>query len=102
MSALIQVIFDEKKQQFICHQEVTIGRDHANTISVKDPRLSRNHAKIAWDEKSGKYLLHDCGSRNGCFISGHKIEQPTILKNGEIIVIGDTIITFEELDDMKS
>ena len=64
--------------------EAGLGRDPNNEVVIKNPRASRNHARIAWRRES--YVLSDLSS-NGTFVSfagGPEIA----LKREEVILDG--------------
>ena len=95
MPAFLNVIIEPTTDRVPCSDIVTIGRDGSNTITVPDPRISRNHAMIRCVAPE-QYYLFDVGSRNGCFINGLRIRTPTLLKQGDVINLGDTTLTFEQ------
>jgi pSer/pThr/pTyr-binding forkhead associated (FHA) protein len=47
---------------------VTIGRDAGSTVRLDDSATSRQHAVI--EERNGKYVLFDVGSRGGTQVNG--------------------------------
>jgi transcriptional regulator with GAF, ATPase, and Fis domain len=65
--------------------ELTIGRDAANTVQVKDPAVSSRHCVIV--SHDGRFILLDRNSRNGTFVNG-KPETRTLLKHGDEIRVG--------------
>jgi len=71
---------------------VTIGRAHSNTLVLDDAPVSRSHARI--DCGTDRYVLSDCGSKNGTFVNGKRI-QGHVLAAGDEILIGDTRMVFE-------
>jgi len=71
---------------------VTIGRAHSNTLVLDDAPVSRSHAKI--DFGNGRFVLSDCGSKNGSFVNGKRI-QGHVLAAGDEILIGETRMLFE-------
>lgn len=71
---------------------VTIGRAHSNSLVLDDAPVSRSHARI--DGGSDRYVLSDCGSKNGTFVNGKRI-QGHVLAPGDEILIGDTHMVFE-------
>jgi len=71
---------------------VTIGRAHSNTLVLDDAPVSRTHAKIECG--TGRYVLSDCGSKNGTFVNGKRI-QGHVLAAGDEILIGETRMDFE-------
>ena len=93
--AFLNVIMEPRTDRVPCCDIVTIGRDGSNTITIPDPRISRNHAMIRCLAPE-QYYLFDVGSRNGCFINGLRIRTPTLLKQGDVINLGDATLTFEQ------
>ncbi|HUO85375.1 MAG TPA: FHA domain-containing protein, partial [Thermoanaerobaculia bacterium] len=75
------------------HDElVTIGRALDCTVPVKDRYLSRKHAEMVMEE--GQWILRDCGSANGTWLNGTRIDQQHRLRSGDRIRLGDTEILF--------
>ncbi|HJT17192.1 MAG TPA: SpoIIE family protein phosphatase, partial [Thermoanaerobaculia bacterium] len=72
---------------------VSIGRASDCTIPIKDRYLSRKHAEIA--PINGSWILKDCGSANGTFLNGTRVDQDRTLRTGDRIRLGDTEIVFE-------
>ena len=71
---------------------VSIGRASDCTIPIKDRYLSRKHAEIV--PASGTWVLKDCGSANGTFLNGSKVDKDIVLKSGDRIRLGDTELVF--------
>lgn len=56
--------------------------------------LSRNHACLTCDPKTGKIFIKDLKSSNGTFINGNRIDQNEVeLKVGDVIDLGTDIDT---------
>ncbi len=72
---------------------VSIGRASDCSIPVKDRYLSRKHAEIVAD--NGSWMLKDCGSANGTYLNGSRVERDHPLRTGDRIRLGDTEIVFE-------
>src|SRR3954447_18243879 len=72
---------------------VSIGRASDCSIPVKDRYLSRKHAEIVADH--GSWVLKDCGSANGTYLNGNRVERDHPLRTGDRIRLGDTEIVFE-------
>lgn len=72
---------------------VSIGRASECTIPVRDRYLSRKHAEIVLVD--GRWLLRDCGSANGTYLNGRRVEADTVLTSGDRIRLGDTELVFE-------
>ncbi len=80
------------------HTPVSLGREEGNTVQLNDERVSRFHAKIQEDQ--GQVVLTDLDSTNGTRLNGEPV-QLTILRVGDRIVLGRTVLLFgspEELD----
>jgi pSer/pThr/pTyr-binding forkhead associated (FHA) protein len=70
--------------------QITIGRDPTNTITINDAEISRRHARLAY--QGGKYVLEDLGSTNGTFVNGQRLAGPRVLKSGEVVSFGEQIV----------
>ena len=60
---------------------------------VDDPNVSRQHAEIR--PRGGSWVLTDLGSTNGSQLNGRRIEGPEVLRPGDEIELGTSVITFE-------
>ena len=72
--------------------EVVIGRSPDCHITIEDPLVSRQHARIKVGEDSAE--VEDLGSRNGVRINGRKIEGPHALRDGDRIRLGTQELVF--------
>jgi transcriptional regulator with GAF, ATPase, and Fis domain len=85
----------------LSHDAVTLGRCPSDDgITLRDDRVSRNHAKIVWDRVSSSYLITDLASTNGTYVNGAAISTVT-LRNGDVIRIGSGLFVFQDYDVMK-
>src|SRR5438067_8797331 len=71
----------------LVRDEITIGRDDGNVIDLTERNVSRRHARLKRDD--GQLLIEDSGSYNGVLINGDRIAEPTPVKEGDLIEIGD-------------
>jgi pSer/pThr/pTyr-binding forkhead associated (FHA) protein len=79
---------------------LTIGREAHNTIAMPDNKqCSRDHAKV-WRESPGRYSVADLGSTNGTLLNDGKISRQ-VLKDGDVIAIGEVTLRFELGEDEK-
>jgi predicted component of type VI protein secretion system len=69
--------------------EIFIGRDLANDISINDPEVSRRHARIFL--QGNNFILEDLGSTNGTMVNGQRLMGPYNLRPGELIVFGEQV-----------
>ncbi len=79
---------------------VCIGRESDNDIQLLVAGVSRYHAKISFDGM--KWSIADLGSTNGTKVNGIKIEQETILKPGDKLLLGDQALQFGEPADASA
>jgi sigma-B regulation protein RsbU (phosphoserine phosphatase) len=75
---------------------ISIGRASDCTIPIKDRYLSRKHAEIMGVR--GEWVLRDCGSANGTYLNGVRLDNERTLRSGDLIRIGDTEIVFESTE----
>lgn len=71
--------------------ELAIGRDPSNRISINDPAVSRRHCLVIRDD--GKYWLRDLGSCNGSFVNGVTVKEVE-LHHGDQITLGNSVLVF--------
>lgn len=84
--------------------ELTLGRGKSADIFIPDPGLSRLHARIVPRTVSAglRHLLIDCGSTNGTFVRGRRIDQPVWLCDGDRIGLGcRTVLRFSLQDPLE-
>lgn len=72
-------------------QEITLGRDPSNTISISDMLVSRRHARIIAVAKD--FIIEDLGSVNGTFVNDTLVRRH-VLQVGDIITLGKTPLQF--------
>jgi S1-C subfamily serine protease/pSer/pThr/pTyr-binding forkhead associated (FHA) protein len=66
----------------------TVGRAEDNDLRLPDPekRVSRHHAEIV--HRDGDWFIRDLDSSNGVWIDGRRIEQETLLRDGQSVRVG--------------
>jgi hypothetical protein len=74
--------------------EVILGREEGISVSIRDPEVSRQHARISW--QVGNYYVEDLGSTNGTFLNGAPVTSRQLLRSGDTIGIGQTLLVFQE------
>jgi hypothetical protein len=73
--------------------ELGIGRQEDNAIILADPRVSAYHAVIYWRAETGAFFIEDLESREGTYVNGVRLEAPRMLRDGDSIRIGNTVMT---------
>ena len=78
-------------------KETGIGRTaHPRTqFVIPDHRVSGRHAVLRHEPKSGRHLISDQNSKNGTMVNGRRIGGSTLLKAGDILRLGDTLLLYE-------
>lgn len=82
---------------------IIIGRDPMADVSLPDPEVSRQHARMARDEQ-GDYKIQDLGSTNGTFINGQRLGgEAQTLRAGQVILLGGSVILrYERFPEAES
>gem|GEM_PF-653381 len=71
-------------------EEIVLGREEGDIVFRDDAFMSRRHAAVTWDGR--KAQITDLGSSNGTFV---RITQPTPIKNGDHVRMGDQLLRIE-------
>ena len=71
---------------------LTIGRSSTCDLPVRDRYISRQHARVWWNETA--WYVRDLDSANGTWIDGRRIEADTRLEPGTRLRVGDTELEF--------
>jgi two-component system cell cycle response regulator len=80
-------------QQFKVSHDLMIGRAPTAAVRVDDDGVSRNHARIRYD--NGTAWAEDLKSRNGTFVNGARLSGAIQLADGDKIQVGrGTILRF--------
>lgn len=72
-------------------EPAVIGRS-SDQIHLSDHTASRRHAEIRPD--NGSWLLVDLNSSNGTYLNGQRVVNPTVLRHGDQIKVGSTLLVF--------
>ncbi|MHC4456614.1 MAG: FHA domain-containing protein [Planctomycetota bacterium] len=86
------------------HRTNVIGRDEALPIQILDEHVSRKHMHIRFDKDRGCFYALDMKSKHGVFINNRKIQDETMLADGDQIRIGATtlLFTLKDFPDRES
>ena len=74
--------------------KTTIGRKEGNII-VRDPQMSRRHARVS--REKDQFFVEDLNTINGTFINGTAITEKTMIRQDDVILIGETKFEFKYL-----
>jgi pSer/pThr/pTyr-binding forkhead associated (FHA) protein len=83
-------------------ERLTIGRRATCDLALPwDTEVSRVHAEM--EQVGDDWVLLDDGlSRNGTFVNGERVTERRRLRDGDVVVIGETAIVFATGDDPSS
>jgi hypothetical protein len=70
----------------------TIGRGRQCDVVLNDPNVSREHAEIR--PRGGSWVITDLGSTNGSQLNGRRIDGSEVLRAGDEIELGESVMTF--------
>jgi pSer/pThr/pTyr-binding forkhead associated (FHA) protein len=90
--SLLVLAGPEKGKTFPLGETTRLGRDMDNEVMLTDPRISRRHAEI--ELKGQEYVIFDMGSPNGLFVNAVRVTGPQMLRDGDNIRLGDTVLVF--------
>ncbi len=79
--------------------DLVIGREPGG-LQIRDRKSSRRHAQVT--RRGDVYVIRDMGSTNGTFLNGVPLEVEQPLRDGDKIVIGQSVIKFNVLDDTEA
>jgi FHA domain len=79
--------------------EVIIGRSPDCHISIEDPLVSRQHAKIRIED--GQVWVSDLGSRNGVRVNGRQAAGEVLLMDGDRIRLGTQELVFSVVQRLE-
>jgi hypothetical protein len=75
--------------------ETILGRSPECHVTIDDPLVSREHAKIIVDGE--QVILHDLGSRNGSKVNGQQVRGQIPLNDGDRVRIGNQEVVFSRV-----
>jgi Protein of unknown function (DUF3662)/FHA domain len=71
----------------------TLGRSRECEIVIDDANVSRRHAELR--PRGGAWVVSDLGSTNGTRVNARPIHGPEVVRPGDEIEVGSSLITFE-------
>ena len=83
---VLTIRHDGSQQSFAPGHEVVVGRDLYADLRIADPRISRAHLILRFDQ--GRWMAIDNGSLNGTYVNGYRM--PVIdIHDGQSINVGN-------------
>jgi hypothetical protein len=88
--------FRAGREVMISKPEVSIGRAESCDIGLYgDAQIEKTHAFIHL-RPDQRYELIDKGTPNGTYLNERRITQPSLLKSGDMIRVGRSVLCFQE------
>ena len=69
---------------------VVVGRSSKNVLVLKQPSVSRVHARISVGD--GKATVEDSGSRNQTRVDGQEVQGPVEIRDGSVVLFGEVAV----------
>lgn len=87
----------EPREVTITPQGFMIGRASESDLALNHNQISRQHARIFWDD--GQYWIEDLNSSNGAWVNDSRIRPraPQQLRAGDMIRLGPFLINFVKM-----
>lgn len=87
--------------QIPIHGTCSLGRSSRNTVTITGEQASRRHALIH-GQSENEFCLVDLGSKNGSYLNGRRVHQPTRLRHLDEIRLGDQAFQFHQPEAPES
>ncbi|NBX93650.1 MAG: FHA domain-containing protein [Proteobacteria bacterium] len=88
---LVVIEGNEKGKVFtLKHGTLILGRSKSDLV-IADPRISREHVKLEFNEENGKLFFTDLNSLNGTQLNGTTVAHGE-LKDGDKLQVGNTVV----------
>jgi len=83
-----------ENQRISMSDQLRLGSEADNDLTLPDKKVSLHHAII--QRRGLVYKITDLNSDSGTHVNGKRITEPTLLRNGDVVLIGDTRLTISD------
>ena len=87
------------KRLLLPAKEMVVGRDEDCDLRIGSASVSRKHCVIK--NSAEGILVTDLGSQNGTFVNDVPIKAPTLLREGDVLRIGSTLLSVPAVQKAK-
>jgi pilus assembly protein CpaF len=98
------IVISEKggaeRREVFDQPELSIGRVQGNELMLPKGNVSKRHARLVF--RDGRYIVTDLNSTNGTYVNRRRINQATIVRQGDRIYIGDFVLRIESQEENSS
>jgi pSer/pThr/pTyr-binding forkhead associated (FHA) protein len=77
-----------------------IGREQSADVVLEDDLVSRRHVRVV--PADGGATVEDLGSRNGTFVNGNEVHAPTLLRPGDRLLLGVTLLELRTPEQVRT
>ena len=84
----------------LMRRETRIGRKLDNDLVIQDVLVSREHAKVIYEE--GQFVAYDLESTGGTFINNKKISKGVLYTGDELSLASVTVTFVHDAPDMEN
>jgi pSer/pThr/pTyr-binding forkhead associated (FHA) protein len=81
---------DQRGRSYALGDEITVGRAAGCQVTLDDTYVSQLHARVF--SHDGQVLVEDLGSTNGTYLNRRKVTGPMVMKRGDQLQIGSTVM----------
>lgn len=79
-----------KGRRYPLAEELTVGRAAGCQVTIDDTYASQIHARVF--NKDGQLFVEDLGSTNGTFLNRNKVQGPQVMRRGDRLQVGNTVM----------
>jgi len=91
----VEAGFRKGRELLLDKPVLTIGRAEKCDLGLfGDPAIEKLHARIY--RQDDRYLIADAGSATGTFVNDLRVQEPTLLRSGDLIRVGSAYLRFSE------
>lgn len=91
--AVLRAVIESGDRRYaLTPPRMVVGRGRDADIQFDDPNISRGHMQFSSD--SGDWIATDLGSTNGTRLNGAALNGPTVLRSGDLVELGNTVLKF--------
>ncbi len=81
---------NQRGRTFALADDVTLGRAAGCQVTLDDTYASQLHARLFTRE--GQLFVEDLGSTNGTYLNRRKVQGPMVIKRGDKLQVGNTVM----------
>jgi pSer/pThr/pTyr-binding forkhead associated (FHA) protein len=83
----------QRGRRYPLGDELTVGRAAGCGITVDDTFVSQIHARVF--RRDGNLYVEDLGSTNGTWLNRNKVAGPILMRKGDRLQVGSTVLVAE-------